>query len=129
MGEKKCRKSKFRKLLFIFLPVGLIAAFGLYGIVHAHGRGWHSSEGPHGFAHGHKGSGGLEKKMDWLAEDMAEQLELRPDQQDAYQALVEQFKAHVQGRINGWRETGIQLKDQFNKDTLDAGAASHFHPE
>ena len=59
--------------------------------------------------------------MDWLAEDMAEQLELRPDQQEAYQALVEQFKAHVQGRINGWQDTGVQLKDQFNKDTLDAG--------
>lgn len=108
MGEKKCRKSKFHKLLFIFLPLGLIAAFGLYGLAHGHGGGWHSP-------------GGLEKKMNWLAEDVAEQLELRPDQQDAYQALVEQFKAHVRGRISGWRDTGAQLKDQFNKDTLEAG--------
>ncbi|MCZ6844253.1 MAG: Spy/CpxP family protein refolding chaperone [SAR324 cluster bacterium] len=108
MGEKKCRKSKFRKLLFIFLPLGLIAAFGLYGLAHGHGGGWHSPEK-------------LEKTMNWIVEDVAEDLEIRPDQQEAYQALMEQFKAHVRDRISGWRDTGAQLKDQFNKDTLEAG--------
>ncbi|MCZ6629203.1 MAG: hypothetical protein O7E56_13365, partial [SAR324 cluster bacterium] len=34
---------------------------------------------------------------------------------------MEQFKAHVRDGIGGWRDTGAQLKDQFNKDTLEAG--------
>ena len=125
MSEEKSRKSKFHKLWFIFLPVGLIAAFVLFVLAHGHERAWYNPKGLYGFAHGH-GRGWhnpekLEKKMNWLAEDLAEQLELRPDQQVAYQALVEQLKTHVQGRINGWRETGVQLKDQFNKETLEAG--------
>jgi Spy/CpxP family protein refolding chaperone len=101
------RKSRFHKLLFVILPIGLIAALGVYGLSYGHGRGWKDPER-------------LEKKMNWVAEDVADELEIRPDQQEAYQALVEKFKAHIRDRVAGWREAGTELKDEFNKETPDA---------
>lgn len=105
------RRSRFHKLLFLVVPIGVIAALGLYGLTHAHGRFLGDPER-------------LEKKMAWIQEDVADELDLRDDQRPAFDALAEKFKAHVRGRVAGWKQTGSALKSEFDQVALDADRVS-----
>ena len=100
------RHSKFHKL-FLVLPLAAITALGLYGASHAYGGGWHSHER-------------MEKKMNWIQEDLAEELEIRPEQQEAYQALAEAFKSQAREWKAGWLEAGAGVKAEFDQEAPDA---------
>ncbi len=109
------RNSRFHKF-FLVIPVAALMALGLYGISQAYGGGWHSPER-------------MEKKMTWIQEEVAEDLEIRPEQEPAFNSLVEAFKNHARAWRAGWRETGSGIQEEFSQETLDAGRVSELLKE
>ena len=98
------RRFLFRASL-IGLPLVLLAAFGLQGFR----GGWH----------GHHNSERLEGKIRWIEEDLAEDLKIRPEQREGFQALTGQFRSQVQTWMTGWQETGTALKTELENETPD----------
>lgn len=99
MHAKHGRASKFiRRTAFGALMVA-IAAVALQGCYRGHG---HDPER-------------IDKRMDWIQEEIADDLEIRPDQQAAYDTLMGDVRAFSKTRIEGWRETMKQLKVEFEK--------------
>ncbi len=118
------RHSKFHKF-FLVIPVAALTALGLYGVSQAYGGGW----GSHGHGGGWHSAERMEKRMTWIQEEVAEDLEIRPEQEPAFNALAEAFKNHARAWKAGWRETGSGIKEEFNRETLDTGRISELLKE
>ncbi len=103
------RRSLFHTAL-IGVPLVLLAAFGLQGFR----SGWH----------GHGDPERLEKKMKWIEEELAEDLDLRPEQREAFQTLSGQYRALAREWAGGWRETLGEVNAELQKDASDAGRVS-----
>ena len=81
----------------------LLAAAGLTGCF----RGsWHDAER-------------IERRTNSIIEDVKDDLELRPDQEPAYDALAGKIKAHVIERARIHRETTRGLKTEFEAQTVN----------
>ncbi len=106
---KKPIRSHARKLLWglPILLIVLVAVVGLHGCSWGHWKSWHDPER-------------MDKRINDAAEHVAEELELRADQQAAYARLVEQFKAHARGRAGARRNSAQALKEAFSAESLDA---------
>ena len=83
--------------------IALVALFGFSGPFRHHG---HHPER-------------FEKKMDKIAEHVADELELRSDQRPAFDALTDGIKERVRARLGQMRQTATQVRDEFAAETVD----------
>ena len=83
--------------------IALVALFGFSGPFRHHG---HHPER-------------FEKKMDKIAEHVADDLELRSDQRPAFDALTDGIKERVRARLSQMRQTATQVRDEFAAETVD----------
>ena len=61
----------------------------------------------------------MEKKFSWIEEEVAEELEIRPEQQESFQALSNAFKALARERISSAKDTAVQIYEELEKDAAD----------
>ncbi|MEE8396383.1 MAG: Spy/CpxP family protein refolding chaperone [bacterium] len=98
------RRHRSRWITLFALP--LIAFLTLTAFSGCFRHRWHDAER-------------LEKKMNWVVEDVADDLEIRADQRPAYDAFTSQLKEIVRTRLTGMRTTGEQLNQEFGTETPD----------
>ncbi|MBI3993517.1 MAG: Spy/CpxP family protein refolding chaperone [Candidatus Lambdaproteobacteria bacterium] len=100
-----------RLLRRVALPVLLIGGLGL---------GLQSCYRGYGWGHGPRFSGEyMEQRMDWIQQDLAEDLRLRDDQRPAYDALLADVKAFARKRVELHRAGMDQLRTEFDKAQPD----------
>lgn len=104
------RKSALRKAVLAVLLL-LIAAVALGVSFRGHGHGW----GGHAFRSPER----MEDHMRWIDEDLAEDLNIRPEQREAYQALTERYKAVARIWIGAIRDMGPELMGTIEQDAPD----------
>ena len=97
---------RHRKKWLAFLALSLIALVALFGF-----------QGPFRH-HGHHPER-FEKKMSRIAEHVADELELRPEQRPAFDALTDGIKERVRARFSQMRQTAAQVRDEFSAETVD----------
>lgn len=109
-GPRRCgphngkrRKSVFR-WPFLILLSPLLLVFAVSG---CHRGSWHDPER-------------IESRITSFEEDLEEDLEIRPDQQQAFRALADRIKIHVVERVKSRKETGRELKAAFEQEPVDA---------
>lgn len=90
-----------------WLPLGVAAVVGLGACHGPHGYGRHSPER-------------MERMLSRAQEDAAEELELRPEQRPAFEALTAQYRDHAQRMVGTWRETAPRLAEAVNAEQPDA---------
>ena len=96
------RNSMLRKSALGVL-LGLATVVGLQGC----GRGgWHSGER-------------MEKRFQWFEEELAEELEIRPEQQAEFQALSASYKALAKERISGVKDTVLRVNAELEREVAD----------
>lgn len=61
----------------------------------------------------------LDKRMAWIADDVAEELELRPEQKPAFDALTGRVQTQVRGRVDKFRQAGLRLEAELSAETVD----------
>ena len=102
--KRNLRRHRGKWIAFVALSlIVLVTLFGFLGPFrhHGHGTEW------------------IEKKMNGIAEHVADELELRPEQQPAFGALTDGIKERVRNRIGQMRQTAGQLRDEFAAETVD----------
>ncbi len=104
------RKSALRKAV-LAVPLLLIAAVALGGCSRGHGHGWGG--------HAYRSPERMEDHMRWIEEDLAEDLNIRPEQREAYQALTERYKTVARVWIGAIREMGPELLGTMEQDAPD----------
>lgn len=108
MKSRQPWKKRWLGKPLIPLALLLVALVGLSGCFRSH---WHSRHDPER----------MEKKMNWIQEDLAEFLELKPDQEPAYNALVEEYKNLVRRTRTGWKSAHNELADLVAQENPDPG--------
>ena len=104
----KARHPRWKKILFS-VPLLVLLITGLSGCFRSHG-------------HSHLDPEKLEKKLTWVDEEIAEELEIRPDQQAAYQALINQYKTLLRNKATVMREHRNRLKNEFAGEQVNMEA-------
>ena len=104
------RKSALRKAV-LAVPLLLIAAVGLGGCFRGHGHGWGG--------HAYRSPERVEEHIRGIEEDLAEDLNIRPEQREAYQALTERYKTVARDWVGAFRDTGPKLKETMEQDAPD----------
>lgn len=97
---------KHRRGFRWMVPGFLVALISLAGISGCHRGGWSDPDR-------------IGKKIDNVVEDLEEDLELRPEQKSAYQALAGKIKSHAVERMGSHRAAAAQLKDAFAQPSVD----------
>ena len=102
-----------RKFGFAVLAVSLllIAAVALGVGFRGHGHGWGG--------HAYRSPERMEDHMRWIEEDLAEDLNIRPEQREAYQALTERYKTVARNWSGAIRDAGPELKATMEQDAPD----------
>ena len=101
--KRNLRRHRGKWIAFVALSlIVLVTLFGFLGPFrhHGHGTEW------------------IEKKMNGIAEHVADELELRPEQRPAFGALTDGIKERVRNRIGQMRQTAGQLRDEFAADGI-----------
>lgn len=98
------RRTWMRRSMF-FLIVSLVGLIGLQGCSRS---SWHSPER-------------MESRMTDFQADLADDLNIRTDQMDAYNALTEKLKAHARERAAIMKTQGTALKAVFDISPLNLG--------
>ncbi len=104
------RKSALRKAV-LAVPLLLIAAVGLGGCFRGHGHGWGG--------HAYRSPERMEEHIRSIEEDLAEDLNIRPEQREAYQALTERYKTVARNWVGAIRHTSPELKETMEQDAPD----------
>ena len=85
----------------------LIALASLVGLTGCHRGGWNDPER-------------IERRTDSIIEDVKDDLDLRPDQEPAFNALADKIKAHVLERSREHRGTAASLKTEFEAKQVNS---------
>ena len=102
--KRKYLSRRGKWIAFVVLSlIALVTLFGFSGPFRHHG---HNPER-------------FEKKMTRIAEHVADDLELRPEQRPAFDALTDGIKERVRARLGQLRQTATQVRDEFAAGTVD----------
>ena len=83
--------------------LALAAVVGLQGC----GRSsWHSAER-------------MEKRFNWIEEELAEKLEIRPEQRADFKILADSFKALARERVARAKETALNVNSELEKENAE----------
>ena len=107
------QRKKFTKPL-LGLVVVLAALLGLQGCFRSHSH-W-------GHGHGGNSTERMEKGMDQVQEHVSEFLEIRPEQQEGFQALMDQYRGLARRWATDWRASKVKMNDILQAETLDIDA-------
>ena len=99
----KARKHVVIRRMALGVVLALATVVGLQGCFRG---GWHSHER-------------MEKKFSWIEEELAEELEIRPEQQEGFQALFDAYKALARERIGSAKETAVRINVELEKEEAD----------
>ena len=99
----KARNHCIARRMTLGVVLALATVVGLQG---CNRGGWHSPER-------------MEKRFSWIEEELAEELEIRPEQQGSFQALSENFKALARERISHAKETALRANAELEKEAAD----------
>jgi len=102
------QRKKFTKPL-LGLVVMLAALLGLQGCFRSYSHGGHSTER-------------MEKKMDNIQEHVSDFLEIRPEQQEGFQALMNEYRDLAKRWSTDWRASKVKMNDILQAETLDPEA-------
>ena len=102
------RRTRFTKPL-LGLVVMLVALVGLQGCIRSYGHGRQSPER-------------MEKRMDNIQEHVSDFLEIRPEQEEGFQALMEEYKGLARRWSTDWRSSKAKMNDILQAETLDIDA-------
>ena len=91
------------------LLVLVAAALGLQGCYRGQ---WHGRYDPARF----------DERMSDIQADIADELELRPEQRPAFEALMAQYRGVARQWRDGWQETGTQVRQALEQEPADATA-------
>ena len=105
------RHHRYSPRLFVIAGLSLATLVGLGGCF----RG--------GWAHGHDPQR-MEQRMSWIEEDLSKTLQLRPEQEPAYQALMEEYKDFARRWAAGWHEAGNGLREAVAQQPANPEAIS-----
>lgn len=100
------KRSAIGRTLLVALPLALVAMIGLGGCFRGHGFSRMTPER-------------LERKMNWIEEDLADDLNIRAEQQAAYSALAERYKAFAREWVARKRAVHEELSVVFEADDPD----------
>lgn len=100
----KARNHCIARRMALGVVLALATVVGLQGCSRG---GWHSPER-------------MEDKFQWIEEELAEELEIRPEQKADYQALSESFKSLARERIARTKDTALRVNGELEKENGDA---------
>ena len=96
------------------LVVMLAALLGLQGCFRSHSH-W-------GHGHGGHSTERMEKKMDNIQEHVSDFLEIRPEQQEGFQALMNEYRGLARRWSTDWRASKGNMSEILQAETLDIDA-------
>lgn len=102
----KARNKCVLRRMTLGVVLALATVVGLQG---CNRHSWHSAQG-------------MEKRFTWIEEELADELEIRPEQQADFQALASSYKALARERISKSKETALNVKSELEKENADADA-------
>ncbi|MEE8436038.1 MAG: periplasmic heavy metal sensor [bacterium] len=102
------RRKRFTKPL-LGLVVMLAAVVGLQGCFRSYGHDRHSPER-------------MEQRMDDVQEHVSDFLEIRPEQQEGFQALMDGYRGLAKRWAADWRSSKDKMNDILQAETLDIDA-------
>ena len=102
------QRTRFTKPL-LGLVVLLAALVGLQGCFRSYGHSRYSPER-------------MEKRMDHVQEHLSDFLEIRPEQQQGFQALMDEYRSLAKRWATDWRSSKVKMNDILKAETLDIGA-------
>ncbi len=101
-------RKRFTKPL-LGLVVMLAALMGLQGCFRGYSHGRHSPER-------------MEKRMDHVQEHLSDFLDIRPEQQQGFQALMDEYRGLARRFTTDWRASKVKMNDILKAETLDIDA-------
>ena len=96
------RKSIFRWPMLVLLYTPLL----IVGLGACHRGNWNDPER-------------MQKHMDSIEKDLEEELAIRPEQREAFRAVSGKIKAHALDRMTQRRNSVVEIKTEFEKDTVN----------
>lgn len=99
----KARNHNIVRRMALGVLLALATVVGLQGCYRG---GWHSPER-------------MEKKFRWIEKELAEELKIRPEQQEDFQALSNAFKALARERISRAKETAVRVNTELEKEEAE----------
>lgn len=89
--------------------LALAAALALQGCFRGH---WHGRYDAQRF----------EERMDWVQEELAEELEIQPHQQADFDALMAEYRQVARQWRDGWHATAVDVRGALEREPADAVA-------
>jgi hypothetical protein len=66
----------------------------------------------------------MEQRMGWMEEDLSQTLQIRPEQEPAFHALMEEYKDFARRWAAGWHEAGNGLREAVGRQPANPDAIS-----